>query len=186
MGQYDERRNTKSEERGKGGSSAFFFFALPLQDGADADAHGALFTQRWLFEAVFITARPQEQAGACGRALEVALAEIAIEALQATHLSGRGRRVLWFGPDLGFCRLDGHSYTTIALVGAASFGSGGGHSTAAAVIRRQAASFRGGGVRTFAPPVGSTGIAARRVGNATRKRKHFHHVHISNRLFFGL
>jgi len=62
-------------------SSAFFFFALPLQDGADADAHGALFTQRWLFEAVFITARPQEQAGACGRALEVALAEIAIEAL---------------------------------------------------------------------------------------------------------
>jgi len=67
---------------------AFFFFALPLEDGAYADFHGALFTQRGLFEAVFVAAGPEEEARAGGRAVEVALTEVAIETLQATHLTG--------------------------------------------------------------------------------------------------
>src|SRR6185369_9471931 len=151
----DHQPNLRKSGLGWSEGSAFFFFALPLQHGADADAHGALFAKRRFLEAVLVAARPEEQARAGGGAVEVTFTEIAIEALQATHLSGRGRRVLWFGPDLGFCRLDGHSYSTIALVGAPSFGSGGVIGAAASSGRRR---HRGGGVMVAAPS--SSGAAA--------------------------
>ena len=73
------RRRVRERRRERG--SAFFFFALPLQDGADADAHGAVFTQRRFLEAVFVAARPQEQTGTGRGALEVAFTEVAIETL---------------------------------------------------------------------------------------------------------
>jgi hypothetical protein len=161
--------------------SALFFFALPLQHRANADAHRAFLTQRRFLEAVLITTRPQKQTRARRRPVEVAFTEIAVEALQTTRFTGRRRRVLCLGSALRFRGLDGHSPATIALQRALGLA----HARGAVGPWR---SFRRGCSRLVGDTAGAIAAArvTRTVGHAAGNRQHFHDVHVSNFFFFGL